>query len=208
MQKWVRSLATIRMNRPHNGQPRLPHDNQISRRGNRSGRSVRSQGPSHYNYSVPRTSEVIPGATVSIVLKADQLTGRQVQGEVQDVLTRGNHPRGIKVRLKDGRVGRVQKIVEGISPSIIQNSISSAAAEAKIASVNITDKKRDTRLEEADYQSEPPPRTLAAFFPSVEEQIPDFRSNKISVETVKCPFCGDFEGDEVAVSRHVEEHLI
>ncbi|KYG46897.1 hypothetical protein M433DRAFT_133468 [Acidomyces richmondensis BFW] len=154
------------------------------------------------------TSEVIPGATVSIVLKADQLTGRQVQGEVQDVLTRGNHPRGIKVRLKDGRVGRVQKIVEGISPSIIQNSISNAAAEAKIASVNITDKKRDTRLEEADYQSEPPPRTLAAFFPSVEEQIPDFRSNKISVETVKCPFCGDFEGDEVAMKKGLYQQRV
>lgn len=58
--------------------------------------------------TVPRTTEVIPGASVSIVLKADQGTGRQVQGTVRDVLTRGDHHRGIKVRLTDGRIGRVQ----------------------------------------------------------------------------------------------------
>ncbi|KAH7356408.1 hypothetical protein BKA65DRAFT_381090, partial [Rhexocercosporidium sp. MPI-PUGE-AT-0058] len=40
----------------------------------------------------------------------DQPTGRQVQGTVAELLTRGNHPRGIKVRLQDGRVGRVQRM--------------------------------------------------------------------------------------------------
>lgn len=55
---------------------------------------------------VPRAHQVIPGANVSIVLKADQRTGRQVRGTVQHVLTRGDHHRGIKVRLTDGRVGR------------------------------------------------------------------------------------------------------
>ena len=62
---------------------------------------------------VPNVTQVIPGAAVSIVLKADQPTGRQVQGIVGNVLTRGNHPRGIKVRLSDGRVGRVQKMHTG-----------------------------------------------------------------------------------------------
>lgn len=57
---------------------------------------------------VPTIREVVPGAGVNIVLKADQPTGRTVQGVIGDVLTRGNHPRGIKVRLTDGRVGRVQ----------------------------------------------------------------------------------------------------
>ncbi|PBP16061.1 hypothetical protein BUE80_DR013147 [Diplocarpon rosae] len=60
--------------------------------------------------AVPSTSQVIPGAPVSIVLKVDQPTGHQVQGIVAELLTRGNHPRGIKVRLQDGRVGRVQKM--------------------------------------------------------------------------------------------------
>ncbi len=60
--------------------------------------------------SVPTISQVVPGAPVSIVLKVDQPTGRQVQGMVAELLTRGNHPRGIKVRLQDGRVGRVQRM--------------------------------------------------------------------------------------------------
>lgn len=62
---------------------------------------------------VPTTRDVVPGAGVNIVLKQDQPTGRTVSGLVRDVLTRGNHPRGIKVRLADGRVGRVQSIASG-----------------------------------------------------------------------------------------------
>ncbi|KAB5533532.1 hypothetical protein GE09DRAFT_1227542 [Coniochaeta sp. 2T2.1] len=59
---------------------------------------------------VPSRRDVIPGASVHVVLKQDQPTGRTVSGIVRDVLTSGNHPRGIKVRLADGRVGRVQSI--------------------------------------------------------------------------------------------------
>ncbi|KAH8680773.1 hypothetical protein BX600DRAFT_504529 [Xylariales sp. PMI_506] len=59
---------------------------------------------------VPKVAQVVPGAFVSIVLKADQRTGREVQGVVRDVLTRGDHHRGIKVRLIDGRIGRVQRM--------------------------------------------------------------------------------------------------
>ncbi|OJJ72172.1 hypothetical protein ASPBRDRAFT_88403, partial [Aspergillus brasiliensis CBS 101740] len=58
----------------------------------------------------PTTQHVRPGAGVHIVLKKDQPTGRTVSGIVGEVLTRGNHPRGIKVRLVDGRVGRVQSM--------------------------------------------------------------------------------------------------
>jgi len=60
---------------------------------------------------VPRHNQIKPGTIVSIVLKADQRTGRQVQGTVQQLLTRGDHPRGVKVRLADGRIGRVQQLV-------------------------------------------------------------------------------------------------
>jgi uncharacterized repeat protein (TIGR03833 family) len=63
------------------------------------------------NPNIPTYNQVLPGTSVSIVLKEDQPTGRQVQGVVGEILTGGNHPRGIKVRLKDGRVGRVQKLV-------------------------------------------------------------------------------------------------
>lgn len=68
--------------------------------------------------SVPLRSQIRPGVIVSIVLKQDQRTGRQVQGTVSQVLTRGDHPRGVKVRLSDGRIGRVQQLVNQGSPSL------------------------------------------------------------------------------------------
>ena len=53
-----------------------------------------------------------PGLQVAIVLKQDQRTGRLTIGVVKDLLTSSaNHPHGIKVRLADGQVGRVQKIL-------------------------------------------------------------------------------------------------
>jgi uncharacterized repeat protein (TIGR03833 family) len=52
-----------------------------------------------------------PGLTVDIVLKKDQGSGRLTRGVVRDILTKSaNHPHGIKVRLIDGQVGRVEKI--------------------------------------------------------------------------------------------------
>jgi conserved hypothetical protein len=53
-----------------------------------------------------------PGQTVQIVLKADQRTGKLTQGVVRDILTKSpQHPHGIKVRLTDGQVGRVKRIM-------------------------------------------------------------------------------------------------
>ena len=66
---------------------------------------------------VPTVTQVTPGASVNIVLKKDQPTGRQVTGTVKDLLTRGDHHRGIKVRLTDGRIGRVQSLASGTSAS-------------------------------------------------------------------------------------------
>lgn len=52
------------------------------------------------------------GLKVSIVLKQDQRTGKRTVGVVKDLLTNSaNHPHGIKVRLTDGQVGRVQEIL-------------------------------------------------------------------------------------------------
>lgn len=56
-------------------------------------------------------SDVRPGLTVDIVLKQDQRTGKLTRGVVKDLLTNSaTHPHGIKVRLQDGQVGRVQAI--------------------------------------------------------------------------------------------------
>lgn len=53
-----------------------------------------------------------PGIRVSIVLKQDQRTGARTEGTVKDVLTASSrHPHGIKVRLTDGRIGRVKEII-------------------------------------------------------------------------------------------------
>jgi len=57
-------------------------------------------------------TNIRPGLTVAIVLKQDQRTGKQTTGVVKDLLTNSpNHPHGIKVRLTDGQVGRVQEIL-------------------------------------------------------------------------------------------------
>ncbi|WP_442598992.1 YwbE family protein [Neobacillus sp. D3-1R] len=55
--------------------------------------------------------DIFPGAQVDIVLKSDQRTGKLTSGIVKDILTNSSfHPHGIKVRLTDGQVGRVQTI--------------------------------------------------------------------------------------------------
>ncbi|KAF2103588.1 hypothetical protein NA57DRAFT_32421 [Rhizodiscina lignyota] len=117
------------MNRPRNRQPRRGNDNRDSES---SPRSISNSSSSHQNNAaqsyrgrgqgsrpyqrpsslstrpIPTIDQLAANTPVSIVLKQDQPTGRQVQGFVAEVLTSGNHPRGIKVRLTDGRVGRVQ----------------------------------------------------------------------------------------------------
>lgn len=58
-------------------------------------------------------SVIKPGLRVAIVLKQDQRTGKLTEGVVKDILTNSaNHPHGIKVRLADGQVGRVQQILQ------------------------------------------------------------------------------------------------
>jgi uncharacterized repeat protein (TIGR03833 family) len=56
-------------------------------------------------------SDIKPGLKVAIVLKKDQRSGTLTKGVVADLLTNSSfHPHGIKVRLTDGQVGRVQEI--------------------------------------------------------------------------------------------------
>ena len=60
--------------------------------------------------------DIVPGTEVCIVLKKDQRTGKLTRGFIKDLLTRSaRHPHGIKVRLTDGQVGRVKKILAAIS---------------------------------------------------------------------------------------------
>jgi uncharacterized repeat protein (TIGR03833 family) len=60
-------------------------------------------------------ANIVKGAKVSIVLKKDQKSGIRTEGFVKDLLTSvPKHHRGIKVRLEDGQIGRVQEIFEQI----------------------------------------------------------------------------------------------
>jgi len=53
-----------------------------------------------------------PGCIVDIILKGDQRSGKVTRGIVQDILTNSpTHPHGIKVRLRDGRIGRVARVI-------------------------------------------------------------------------------------------------
>ena len=59
-----------------------------------------------------KRADIAIGAEVDIVLKADQGTDRLTRGVVREFLTNSKvHHQGIKVRLVDGAIGRVQRIV-------------------------------------------------------------------------------------------------
>ncbi len=57
-------------------------------------------------------NQISPGSTVRVVQKHHQRTGELTEGVVKRILTKsGQHPRGIKVMLEDGTVGRVKEIL-------------------------------------------------------------------------------------------------
>jgi uncharacterized repeat protein (TIGR03833 family) len=65
------------------------------------------------NPNPPKRSDIKPGTAVWVVEKAHYGTRNYAQGIVKEILTSAaSHPRGIKVRLTDGTVGRVQWLVE------------------------------------------------------------------------------------------------
>ncbi|EMC94440.1 hypothetical protein BAUCODRAFT_124066 [Baudoinia panamericana UAMH 10762] len=201
------------MNRPRNRQPRPPRDNNV--------RASAGQGSQSAFGNVPSVAQVVRGAAVSIVLKADQPTGREVQGVVQDLLTRGNHPRGIKVRLQDGRIGRVQRMANaaqvvnshGLTPMgerlnhalehLEPDPYRSVHGDVSGRPPRILRMEKDARVLDAEFPSEPPARSLAAYFPDSD----DGGATVSQSVTATCPICGNFEGDEVAVSRHVDTHV-
>jgi uncharacterized repeat protein (TIGR03833 family) len=59
-----------------------------------------------------KRSQIKSGIRVKIVLKQHQRSGTLTEGIVKDILTNSaTHTHGIKVRLTDGKVGRVQSIM-------------------------------------------------------------------------------------------------
>lgn len=191
--------------------------------------------------SVPNIQQVIIGSSVSMVLKVDQPTGREVQGVVAELLTRGNHPRGIKVRLQDGRVGRVQRMVskELAGDIAVESSGLGSIGEAS-SGISGGDQPTSTTREtflppkygdfRIDAPDEPPSANLsladyvvtkgkgkgkrskngATKYQDTDISHQDEASNDrpdINSTTSTCPVCGEFEGDEIAVAHHVNEHF-
>lgn len=222
------------MQRPQNRQGQSNRGEGQTRRRGRGGRAT-----SYPQAAVPNITQVIPNASVSIVLKIDQPTGRQVQGTVADVLTSGNHPRGIKVRLVDGRVGRVQRMVSAEEARVGSEGLTGLGEDGEIDENGRVDG-RDRRgrgrgrgegsrgwgsrrygdVREDDYLEGPREGgySLGDFLPAdhplmVQEGSPVGNDERSGFErpteqiSHTCPVCGEFEGDEIAVSRHVGEHF-
>lgn len=60
-----------------------------------------------------KRADIPIGATVDVVQKQDQRSGKLTRGVVARILTNSKtHPHGIKVMLEDGIVGRVKEVIE------------------------------------------------------------------------------------------------
>ncbi|KAL2023332.1 hypothetical protein VTK56DRAFT_3070 [Thermocarpiscus australiensis] len=174
---------------------------------------------------VPTTRDVVPGALVNIVLKVDQPTGRTVSGVVSQLLTRGNHPRGIKVRLEDGRVGRVQ--------SMVGTATAATFRAQTVDDTEVSDEGPPARTAHGGPRQYHPRRGQEQ--PSAAQQIGldayikpakkkrghdkarDTGSNATVTATGSvsghqdesaslCPMC-DFRGDAAALNYHVQSHF-
>ncbi|MGD0002961.1 MAG: YwbE family protein [Anaerolineaceae bacterium] len=63
--------------------------------------------------TIPTRSQIRPGMRVRVIEKHNQPTGMLTEGIVARILTSSpTHPHGIKVMLVNGKVGRVQSIVD------------------------------------------------------------------------------------------------
>ncbi|CCU74457.1 hypothetical protein BGHDH14_bgh00363 [Blumeria hordei DH14] len=186
------------------------------------------------NPTVPTSQQVCIGTSVSIVLKEDQCTGRQVQGLVKEILTRRDHPRGIKVRLQDGRVGRVQVIMMKPVRDSLAEIVDESLKNFGTNSISTVDRARPRRSQVSDFRLDgfDEPKQVTASLDdymvvkknknkgkprkprknSISGEDQDHGSSKEAQftpgdETPSCPVCGDFDGDELALIHHVNSHF-
>ncbi|KAJ5953408.1 hypothetical protein N7454_000304 [Penicillium verhagenii] len=197
-------------------------------------RQNRYSGPSGFRPSHPRvppSRSINHGTPVNIVLKADQPTGRTVPGTVGELLSRGDHPRGVKVRLTDGRVGRVQSLrgIDELSDPTYEEVKRMAEGVPKRTEGCDTIGRRshfttsDMRLDCGEEPtSEPIGLDMYIRPPKGKKQVKKTQPNleemdggvadtatapRTAAASALCPICGVFEGDEAAVSYHVTGHF-
>ena len=158
-----------------------------------------------------------------------------MRGIVGELLTRGDHPRGIKVRLRDGRVGRVQGLCGEAEALAAEEAVGEPGAGVGRDGEVSGGVERvpgggwgrgardvDVRDEEGvwgEYGEERVGRgsSLADYFPDLGGGSGERGGGDRAVDvnagvdfasaTAICPVCGSFEGDEAAVAHHVEEHF-
>lgn len=59
-----------------------------------------------------RRADIKPGINVMVELTEDKRSGRLTGGKVREVLTSSPiHPHGIKVKLENGMIGRIKRII-------------------------------------------------------------------------------------------------
>lgn len=131
--------------------------------------------------TVPRQHQLHAGLSVNIVLKADQRSGKLTTGQIANILTRGDHPRGVKVRLADGQIGRVQSLSSSLPTSAL--NISSAQQTGSASRLTASDSRgsgrgrtgfmqQDVRFDGHDPDGMPPSRSLADYITFPEDTKP------------------------------------
>ncbi|EPQ67124.1 hypothetical protein BGT96224_968 [Blumeria graminis f. sp. tritici 96224] len=183
------------------------------------------------NLTVPTSQQVCIGTSVSIVLKEDQSTGRQVQGLVKEILTRRDHPRGIKVRLQDGRVGRVQVIMIKPARDSLAGTVDESPKNLDFNSISTVNRARPRQSQVSDFRIDgfDEPRHVTASLDDYmvvkkkgKQKKPRQNSSRCEDqehgsskeaqytpgdEAPSCPVCGNFNGDDAALMHHVNSHF-
>jgi len=113
------------------------------------------------------------GLSVGIVLKEDQGTDAIVYGKISDFLTNSKrHPRGIKVRLEDGSIGRVCEIGEGEGKEKDEEKETSvASAKEKGSSDDSEDTGDDNDEDDREEEDEESNVVYVRGLPKNEEDI-------------------------------------
>ena len=92
---------------------------------------------------------------VWVVQKADQRSGKKTRGKIQRLLTKSPfHPRGIKVMLTGGIVGRVSRIVSDETIETETNSIRKDGAPETRNSVTQNNRKQETKQQQNQQQQQ------------------------------------------------------
>ena len=115
--------------------------------------------------AVPKMSQLRLGLGVNVVLKTDQKCGKLTSGRISEILTKGDHPRGIKVRLSDGQIGRVQSLSVNPDSSVTVQPVLAACSPQESSTDYFPQQsrstgrgeRRDRLIMQDDYRKDPTP---------------------------------------------------